>query len=59
MCACVFFPPKAKVNHNGQIGLGYSQKLRDGVKIGFSSLIEARNINGGGHKLGLSLDFES
>lgn len=50
---------KAKVNHNGQIGLGYSQKLRDGVKISLSSLIEARNISTGGHKLGLALDFES
>lgn len=50
---------RAKVNHNGQIGMGYTQDLRKGVKIGFSSLVEARNINGGGHKLGLSLDFES
>ena len=39
--------------------MGYSQNLRDGVKVSFSTLVEARNINGGGHKLGLSLEFES
>lgn len=50
---------RAKVNHNGQVGLGYQQNLRSGVKVSFSSLIEARNIATGGHKLGLSLDFES
>ena len=49
---------QAKVNHNGQIGLGYSQNLRDGVKLSLSSLIEARNISTGGHKIGLALDFE-
>ena len=46
------------MNHNGQIGLGYSQNLRDGVKLSLSSLIEARNMSTGGHKLGLALDFE-
>lgn len=50
---------KAKVNHTGQIGLGYSQDLRDGIKLSLSSLIEARNVSTGGHKLGLALDFES
>ncbi|XP_065912097.1 voltage-dependent anion-selective channel protein 2-like [Dysidea avara] len=50
---------KAKVNDNGQVGLSYAQDIRTGVRLGLSSLIEARNVNGGGHKLGLSLDFES
>ena len=39
--------------------MGYSQTLRDGVKLNLSTLIEARNINTGGHKLGLAIDFES
>lgn len=47
------------MNHNGQIGLGYSENLRDGVKLSLSSLIEARNISTGGHKLGVSIEFES
>ncbi|XP_003384452.1 PREDICTED: voltage-dependent anion-selective channel protein 2-like [Amphimedon queenslandica] len=50
---------KAKVNQTGQIGLGYSENLRDGVKLSLSSLIEARNISTGGHKLGVSIEFES
>ncbi|XP_071105863.1 non-selective voltage-gated ion channel VDAC2-like [Haliotis cracherodii] len=49
----------AKVNNSSQIGLGYSQKLRDGVKLTISSLIEGKNFNAGGHKLGLGLDLEA
>ncbi len=51
--------PQAKVNNQGQIGLAYSQDLRSGVKLSLSGLIEGRNINAGGHKLGVALDFES
>jgi len=47
-----------KVNNNGQVGLGYSQNVRDGVKLTLSSLIEAKNINAGGHKVGLALEFD-
>jgi len=50
---------KAKVNNQGQIGCAYTQSLRSGVKLNLSGLVEGRNINAGGHKLGLSLDFES
>lgn len=50
---------KAKVNNQGQVGIGYSQNLRDGVKLSLSALVEGKQINtGGGHKLGLALDFE-
>ncbi|KAK3598357.1 hypothetical protein CHS0354_003378 [Potamilus streckersoni] len=49
----------AKVNNLSQIGFGYSQNLRDGVKLTLSSLIEGKNINQGGHKLGLGLEFEA
>lgn len=48
----------AKVNNGGQIGLSYAQNIRSGVKLTLSSLIEAKNINGGGHKMGLGLDFD-
>ena len=50
---------QAKVNNQGQIGMAYTQSLRSGVKLNLSGLVEGRNINAGGHKLGLSLDFES
>lgn len=52
-------PLQAKVNNQGQIGAAYTQSLRSGVKLNLSGLVEGRNINAGGHKLGLSLDFES
>lgn len=48
-----------KVNNSGHIGLGYTQSLRDGVKLTVSSLIDAKNINQGGHKVGLGLEFEA
>ena len=54
-----FVSLQAKVNNQGQIGMAYTQSLRSGVKLNLSGLVEGRNINAGGHKLGLSLDFES
>ncbi|XP_064387443.1 voltage-dependent anion-selective channel protein 2-like [Halichondria panicea] len=50
---------KAKVNNQGQIGMAYTQSLRTGVKLNLSCLVEGRNINAGGHKLGMAIDFES
>jgi len=49
----------AKVNNSSHVGLGYTQKLRDGVKMTVSSLIDGKNINAGGHKVGLGLEFEA
>lgn len=50
---------RTKVNNQGQIGISYSQDLRSGVKLTMSGLLEGRNIQAGGHKFGLALDFES
>lgn len=50
---------QAKVNNLSQVGLSYTQQLRDGVKLILSSLIDAKNINGGGHKLGLGLELQA
>jgi len=50
---------QAKVNNLSQVGLSYNQQLRDGVKLIVSSLIDGKNINGGGHKLGLGLELEA
>ncbi|KAK3102548.1 hypothetical protein FSP39_012101 [Pinctada imbricata] len=49
----------AKVNNSSQIGLGYTTKLRDGVKLTVSSLVEGKNLNSGGHKVGLGVEFEA
>jgi len=50
---------QAKVNNLSQIGLSYSQEMRPGVKLVLSSLVDGKNINGGGHKLGLGLELSA
>jgi len=47
-----------KVNNICQIGLSFQQLLRPGVKLTLSGLFEARNLNAGGHKVGLGLEIE-
>lgn len=49
----------AKINNSSQLGLGYSQKLRDGVILTLSTLVEGKNFNAGGHKLGLGLELSA
>eukprot|EP00058_Branchiostoma_floridae_P017436 XP_002602924.1 hypothetical protein BRAFLDRAFT_62487 [Branchiostoma floridae] len=50
---------RAKVNNSSQIGLGYTQEVRPGVKVTLSTLLDGKNFNQGGHKLGLGLDLEA
>lgn len=50
---------RAKVNNVSQIGLGYQQKLRDGVTLSLSTLIDGKNFNAGGHKIGVALELEA
>ncbi|XP_055917954.1 voltage-dependent anion-selective channel isoform X2 [Eupeodes corollae] len=50
---------RAKVNNNSQVGLGYQQKLRDGITLTLSTLIDGKNFNAGGHKIGVALELEA
>jgi voltage-dependent anion channel protein 2 len=50
---------RAKVNNDSQVGIGYQQKLRDGITLNLSALIDAKNFNAGGHKLGAALELEA
>merc|ERR1712211_89873 len=50
---------RAKVNNNSEIGLGYQQKLRDGVTLTLSTLVNGANINAGGHKIGVALEMSA
>uniref|UniRef100_A0A0P4VTF0 Putative voltage-dependent anion-selective channel-like protein n=1 Tax=Rhodnius neglectus TaxID=72488 RepID=A0A0P4VTF0_9HEMI len=50
---------RVKVNNQSLIGLGYSQKLREGVTLSLSTQIDAKNFNEGGHKLGFCLELEA
>uniref|UniRef100_A0A8C5DPF0 Non-selective voltage-gated ion channel VDAC2 n=1 Tax=Gouania willdenowi TaxID=441366 RepID=A0A8C5DPF0_GOUWI len=49
----------AKVNNSSLLGLGYTQSLRPGIKLTLSALLDGKNINAGGHKLGLGLEMET
>lgn len=50
---------RAKINNSSQIGLGITHRLRDGIQLTLSAMIDGRNFNQGGHKLGLGLDLEA
>ncbi|XP_030593782.1 voltage-dependent anion-selective channel protein 3 isoform X2 [Archocentrus centrarchus] len=49
----------AKVNNACIVGLGYTQTLRPGVKLTLSALIDGKNVNAGGHKIGLGFELEA
>jgi hypothetical protein len=50
---------QSKVNNLSQVGLSYTQELRPGVKLVLSGLVDCKNINGGGHKLGMGLELQA
>jgi len=49
---------RAKVNNQSQVGLGFEQKIRDGVTLTLSTFVDGKNFKAGGHKVGISLDLE-
>ncbi|CAL9707613.1 unnamed protein product [Knipowitschia caucasica] len=49
----------AKVNNTCLVGVGYTQTLRPGVKLTLSALVDGKNVNGGGHKVGLGFELEA
>uniref|UniRef100_A0A3Q3B8K6 Non-selective voltage-gated ion channel VDAC3 n=1 Tax=Kryptolebias marmoratus TaxID=37003 RepID=A0A3Q3B8K6_KRYMA len=49
----------AKVNNASLIGIGYTQCLRPGVKVTLSALIDGKNFNAGGHKVGMGFELEA
>uniref|UniRef100_A0A286XUD4 Non-selective voltage-gated ion channel VDAC1 n=1 Tax=Cavia porcellus TaxID=10141 RepID=A0A286XUD4_CAVPO len=49
----------AKVNNSSLIGLGCTQTLKPGIKLTLSTLLDGKNVNAGGHKLGLGLEFQA
>jgi len=49
---------RAKISNNMQIGLAYEQRLRPGVTLTLSTMLEGKNINAGGHKVGLGIEME-
>lgn len=49
---------RAKVNNQSQVGLGFEQKIRDGVTLTLSAFVDGKNFKAGGHKIGLALELE-
>ncbi|XP_012278289.1 voltage-dependent anion-selective channel [Orussus abietinus] len=50
---------RAKVNSQLQVGLGYQQKLCNGITLTLSTNIDGKNFGSGGHKLGFALELEA
>lgn len=50
---------KVKIDNELRLGMSYVTKLREGIQLTLSGLINAKALNGGGHKFGLSLNLEA
>lgn len=50
---------RVKVDNERLIGVGFSQRLADGVTLYLSAQVDSKNIDEGGHKIGLCLELES
>lgn len=50
---------RAKLNNASQVGLCFQHKVKDGVTATASTLLEGKQINAGGHKVGFGLEFEA
>lgn len=48
---------RAKINNNSQFSLGFSHILRPGIVISLSSMFDLKNLNGGGHKIGMGIEL--
>ncbi|KAJ3002372.1 Mitochondrial porin [Thoreauomyces humboldtii] len=50
---------KAKVDNRGQLGLGYTQILRKGIKLSVGGLFDTTRFSENVHKVGLALTLEA
>ncbi|KAL7741375.1 hypothetical protein ACLKA6_013815 [Drosophila palustris] len=49
---------RAKINNKVEVGLGYQQKLREGISMSISTIIDGMNITDGNHKFGIGLSLQ-
>jgi len=49
---------RAKVNNQSQVGLAWEQKIKDGVTLTLSTMINGKDFQAGGHQIGLALELE-
>lgn len=50
---------QAKVSNTSQIGLGFTHRLRTGITLTLNAMIDGKNFNQGGHKLGMGFELEA
>eukprot|EP00123_Amoebidium_parasiticum_P019259 comp24385_c0_seq1/m.46657 comp24385_c0_seq1/g.46657 ORF comp24385_c0_seq1/g.46657 comp24385_c0_seq1/m.46657 type:complete len:278 (-) comp24385_c0_seq1:497-1330(-) len=50
---------KAKLNHNGELGLGYTSTLRPGVKLTLGLNVDSKNLAADAHKVGIALTLNA
>jgi voltage-dependent anion channel protein 2 len=50
---------RGKLYNSGQVGLSYQLKLRDGITMTLSSLVEGKSLSQGGHKIGVGFECET
>jgi len=49
---------RAKVNNQSQVGLAFEQKIKDGVTLTLSAMVNGKDFQAGGHQVGLALELE-
>lgn len=49
---------RAKINSNVELGLGFQQKLREGITMSISTVLDCPHITDGNHKFGVGLSLE-
>jgi len=50
---------KIKIDNNLRLGYSYVTNLATGIQVTLSALVNTKDFNGGGHKVGLSLDMSA
>jgi len=50
---------KARVDNKSMIGLAYGFHIRDGIQLILGAHVDGKNLDGGKHQVGASLEFEA
>lgn len=50
---------QARINNKNMIGLALVRTLRPGIAVTLNAIIDGKNFNQGGHKLGMGIDLEA
>jgi len=50
---------RAKVDNSSKVGLSYQQRLRPGITLTLSTLVDGTKLNQAGHKVGLALEMQA